>query len=177
MRTPFVFTLIATISGIVLAIDGIRCTDMVCCELNETALHKCHAHSKRCPGFVGTNFLRGKAAVGKDECAYCPPGECRVGTTCVCPSDFVKNTTLQAHCVISYTESWPDSVGHVNRNCTVVDPIDERRRTWFKALARRRKKDSPGIILGALVAVIAGGFYFIVRWRRESRINEPLVNQ
>ncbi len=180
MRLPLVLVLLAISARAVYANANVRCTDLICCELNQTALHECHAHSKRCPGFVGIHYLEGKAQFGNDECAHCPPGECRVGTTCVCPSNFLKNTTLQEQCSVAYEKPWPDSVGHSNRNCSVseVDPDGEKRKSWFRMLAKRRRKDSPGIILGALVAILAGTFYFVVRWRRESRnTNLPLVTE
>lgn len=175
MRLPFVliFLLLVGFTSFVFAEDNFRCTDLVCCELNQTALSECSAHSKRCPGFVGVNYLKGKAQFGFDECAHCPPGECRVGTTCVCPENFLSNATLQEQCAGGYEKSWPKSIGVANRNCTASDgdAEDEKRKTWFRVLASRRRKDSPGIILGALVALIAGGFYIVVRWRREARSN------
>lgn len=173
------------------------CEALACCELTKAELTACQGTSKRCPGFVGVKYLNGAAKTpALDECNFCEPGECRVGTTCTCPEDFLGNKDLQKACEDAYADAWPKSVNNPNEKCTgahnfpdpsppssdepdvdasaiapVASHVNEtdtlpRDVDTPDSLRVRRSKSAPGIIAGAFIAVIAGVFYIVMRCRR-----------
>ncbi len=92
------------------------CSTMSCCEMTADQLSACANVSSNCPGYDGTGVL------GKDgACGECPPGECRVVNSCVCPDDFLAGNgkgEYQSQCKTQYGEYWPTSIEQDNKECT-----------------------------------------------------------
>lgn len=142
------------------------CENLSCCALDKDVLSKCGEKSSRCPGFVGFGYLKENSTTStNEECGPCPPGECRIGTTCVCPKDFMESKVLKDQCADSFGVSWPKSVGEVDANCT-TGTITEKKSRWER-LKEERIKSIPGIASAGLVALVAGSFYAFMQWRRQ----------
>lgn len=94
------------------------CSTMSCCEMTPDQLSACANVSSNCPGYDGAGIL------GKDgACGDCPPGECRVVNSCVCPEDFLAGNgkgEYQSQCKTQYGEYWPTSIELNNTDCTTT---------------------------------------------------------
>lgn len=113
--TTFIIAAAGAVTAGVSVADASACTAIACCALDVDALTGCARVSSKCPGYSGLG------ALGADgECGTCPVGECRVGNSCVCPSDFLASTEkngFQQLCEHHYGVIWPKSISKSDKVC------------------------------------------------------------
>ena len=93
-----------------------ECSSLECCTLGREQLLECADISEKCPEYVGIGVL------GPDgQCDECPPGQCRVKNSCICPTEFLKSESeggFQSQCQDHFKHPWPESVREIDYICS-----------------------------------------------------------
>lgn len=141
-RLTNLFNLLLFIASVSLVIAAptaeIDCTVISCCELTEEELTACSSISEKCPGYSGIGALGPEG-----ECDECPPGECRVGNSCVCPADFLDSKSgdgFQKLCKDQYGKAWPKSIGRENKLCTSEEETAEEEEAAVPGLVEEEEE-------------------------------------